>query len=267
MRRLSININKVATLRNSRGENTPDLIKVVEDLISWGVQGITIHPRPDGRHILYSDVREISRVLKLEQTILQNISTTKNQNYPSQNGEVELNIEGYPSSKFLNLIEEIRPHQCTLVPDEPHVLTSHEGWDTKKNFSLLQEVLNFLHSQDVRTSLFIDPLKWSSEQLDDLEKLKPHRVEFYTGKWAQNFQTPEGKKILQIYKELSEKIKDLQIDINAGHDLNQDNLKQLIQEVPLIQEVSIGHAFICESLYSGFEKTLNCYFSILDSLP
>ena len=243
MSRLSINVNKIATLRNSRGSDIPNLLSVVDDLVSWGVQGITVHPRPDGRHILYSDVRMIREKLK-------------------ETPHVEFNIEGYPSLNFLNLMKEIRPHQCTLVPDPPTALTSHQGWHLKEKFSLLKDVLNQLHSYQIRSSLFIDPLDFNKDQLTSIEQLQPHRVEFYTGLWAEKFQTSEEKKILKIYKDLSEKMNALCIGVNAGHDLNQKNLKPLLKNVPLIQEVSIGHAFICESLYDGLKKTLNRYFEI-----
>ena len=257
MVRLSVNVNKAAVLRNSRGGDKPCLIQVVEDLIQFGAWGITVHPRPDGRHILYQDVRDIARCV---------------QKFPS----VEFNVEGYPSEKFLGLIEETSPHQCTLVPDPPEALTSDQGWDLENNFSFLKKILDFLLKNKVRSSLFIDP---SCLSLDLLQKLKPDRVEFYTGHWARAFDwcsqktamsevgqkqvlTQECLKILQVYKEVSERIHGMGIGINAGHDLNQKNLKVLLKEVPLIREISIGHAFICESLYDGLKATLEKYHSI-----
>ena len=286
MVKLSVNVNKAAVLRNSRGGSEPCLIQIVKDLIQWGAWGITVHPRPDGRHILYQDVRDIAQCV---------------QKTPS----VEFNVEGYPSEKFLNLIAETGPHQCTLVPDPPEVLTSDQGWSLEESFVFLEKTLSFLKKHKVRSSLFIDPLCLS---LDALQKLKPDRVEFYTGHWARAFDCSSQKtsaplndaayqpvsgfgrlgssqktstplndtvrltlneeclKILQVYKEASESIVRMGIGINAGHDLNQKNLRILLEGVPLIQEVSIGHAFICESLYEGFKVTLEKYRLILRSL-
>jgi len=368
MVRLSVNVNKVAVLRNSRGGNEPRLIQVVEDLIQFGAWGITVHPRPDGRHILYRDVRDIAQCV---------------QKYSS----VEFNVEGYPSEEFLDLIKETKPHQCTLVPDPPEALTSDQGWDLENEFSFLEKVLSFLKDNKIRSSIFIDPLSFS---LDFLRKLQPDRVEFYTGSWAYAFDcisqrgtsllgdkaissrknvTPEGAisnisekegiqhseedvkcednvaaqrsrlashhfasakagtmnvtpeqknvtstqknvtpkkknitpeqknvtptsyvipakagiqntvpqnktngdialneeclKILKTYRIASEKIHKMGIGINAGHDLNQRNLKALLKAAPLIQEVSIGHAFISEALYDGLKLTLDNYHLIL----
>ena len=244
MSRLSINVNKIATLRNSRGGDIPNLLSVVNHLVSWGVQGITVHPRPDGRHILYSDVRELQKELK-------------------KTPHVEFNVEGYPSVDFLKLMGEVKPHQCTLVPDLPTDLTSDKGWNLKESFSLLKDVLERLHANQIRSSLFVNPVDFDGDQVAWLQELKPCRVEFYTGVWVQEFQTARGTEILSIYKNFSEKINDLKIGVNAGHDLNQKNLKFLLEAVPLIQEVSIGHAFICESLDEGMKETLNRYFAIL----
>lgn len=264
MVKLSVNVNKVATLRNSRGGNEPCLIQVVEDLIQFGVLGITVHPRPDARHVLYQDVRDIAQCV---------------QKYPF----VELNVEGYPSENFLDLMKETRPHQCTLVPDPPEVLTSDQGWDLETNFSFLKKVLSFLRNNEVRSSIFIDPVCFN---LDFLQKLRPDRVEFYTGSWAQAFDCISQKEalqvddkvehkhflnkkcleILKIYKTAAENIHKGGIGINAGHDLNQQNLKILLEEVSLIQEISIGHAFISEALYDGLKLTLDNYHHLLKSL-
>ena len=259
---LSVNVNKVAVLRNSRGGNEPCLIQIVEDLIQLGVWGITVHPRPDGRHILYQDVRDIAQCVQ-------------------KTSSVEFNVEGYPSEKFLSLIAETDPHQCTLVPDPPEALTSEQGWDLEGGFVFLEKTLNFLKKYKVRSSLFIDPLCLN---LGVLRKLKPDRVEFYTGHWTRAFDcisqttsvplndaiqpvlNEECLKILEVYQKTSESIAQMGIGINAGHDLNQKNLKILLERVPLIQEVSIGHAFICESLYDGFKAALEKYRLILTSL-
>ena len=247
---LSVNVNKIATLRNSRGADAPCLMNVVSDLLKWGVQGVTVHPRPDGRHILYQDVREIKK----------NINDAHCNN-------VEFNVEGYPSKDFLNLIEEVRPRQCTLVPDPPEALTSNEGWILKKNFSFLQEVLARLKKISVRSSLFIDPLNFDDKELNFLEKLFPNRVEFYTGAYAQSFlqEKKAYQEVLNSYKKLAQKIQKIGIGVNAGHDLNQKNLPLLIQHLPFIKEVSVGHAFICEALYQGMETTLKNYTQILHS--
>ncbi len=258
--KLSVNVNKAGVLRNSRGGNKPCLIQMVEDLIQFGVWGITVHPRPDGRHILYQDVQDIAQCVQ-------------------KHSPVEFNVEGYPSEKFLDLIQKTRPHQCTLVPDPPEALTSDQGWDLKKHFSVVEKVLFFLKNLNIRSSIFIDPL---CVDLNCLQGLKPDRVEFYTGKWAQAFDCAGQKEpsllegqmedrlfsegcleILRVYRGLSEKIHKIGIGINAGHDLNQKNLKKLLKAVPLIQEVSVGHAFICESLYDGLECTLDRYHRLL----
>ncbi len=266
MVKLSVNVNKIATLRNSRGEDYPQLLLFVKDLIQRGVLGITVHPRPDGRHILYKDVKEIGEYIC---------------QYSSKS--IELNVEGYPSQDFLNLLQTVLPHQCTLVPDSPETLTSNQGWNLQKNQRNLEKILKFLKTYSIRSSLFIDPLLFNEEDLEVLGKLSPHRVEFYTGAWAKyydeknlnNHNMKNQKKneveqfknlpsnILDIYRILSEKISKMGIGINAGHDLNQQNLKPLLKAVPLIQEVSIGHAFVCESIYEGLEQTLNKYFNIL----
>ena len=260
MVRLSVNVNKVATLRNSRGGNEPCLTQVVEDLIQFGAWGITVHPRPDARHILYQDVRDIAQCVQ-------------------KSPPVELNVEGYPSENFLDLIKEIRPHQCTLVPDPPSALTSDQGWNLENNFSFLEKVLDFLKKNKVRSSIFIDPLCFN---LSVLQKLRPDRVEFYTGNWARAFDcisqkkgdeveyrsslSEECLKILKVYKTASEQIHKVGIGINAGHDLNQQNLKPLLEKVSVIQEVSIGHAFISEALYEGLQVTLKNYHVLLDSI-
>lgn len=263
MVKLSINVNKIAVLRNSRGGQTPHLLHFIKKLISngfsSGISGITVHPRPDGRHILYKDVRDIGRFID---------SCT----------DIELNVEGRPIDSFLNLIKEVQPHQCTLVPDSPEALTSDQGWNLKENQKHLLEVLRFLRSLSIRSSLFIDPLLFYKEDLEALKTLSPDRVEFYTGAWAKWYEqnslshinntqksekTALSSKILTTYKNLSEQIQDMGIGVNAGHDLNRQNLKLLLKACPLIQEISIGHAFVCESLYSGMESSAAQYKNIL----
>lgn len=252
MVKLSLNVNKIATLRNARGGNFPNLIFVVEHLLKLGAQGITVHPRPDGRHILYKDVSQISQLIR-------------KYNNDAFSKIVEFNIEGYPSLTFLKLMDQCRPHQCTLVPDSPSALTSDQGWNLKENFNFLKNIVHALKKNNIRSSIFIDPLHFSKEDLDCLSSLKPDRVEFYTGAWSEHYEKNLFD-VLDIYKKQAEQIHDMDVGINAGHDLNQKNLKLFLENVPHIQEVSIGHAFICESLYDGMEKTFENYMNILKKL-
>ena len=249
MIRLSVNINKIAVLRNSRGGNIPHVLETAQNLLDWGALGLTVHPRPDGRHILYQDVKDLKHL-------------TSQQKKNSQ--KIEFNVEGRPTDSFLNLMEEVKPDQCTLVPDPPSALTSNEGWDLEKNFSFLKNILKNLHQKGIRSSLFIDPLNFKNS-LSYLKKLSPKRVEFYTGDFAKTYPHKNFDGILKVYKKLSEQIDEMGIGVNAGHDLNQKNLKTLIQAVPLIQEVSVGHSFICEALYDGLRSTLNSYLHTLKS--
>ena len=245
MTRLSVNVNKIATLRNSRGKNQPDLIEAVKKLIYFGVKGITVHPRPDGRHILYTDVRDIKQLLTIHK-------------------EVEINVEGYPSTEFLLLMKEIQPDQCTLVPDAPTVLTSNAGWSVQENFDLLNNVLTSLKKNKIRTSLFIDPFTLTEKELIALSKLKPERVELYTEAYAAAYRTPKRGTVTQVYIHAAEKLIKEKIELNAGHDLNLDNLLWLLKKIPKIKEVSIGHALICESIYKGLENVVKEYLAICD---
>ncbi len=254
--RLSVNVNKIATLRNSRGKNQPSVSGVIQDLIRWGVKGITMHPRPDGRHILYQDVKEAARLLK---------------NLPS----VEFNVEGYPSESFLNLIAQAAPEQCTLVPDPPHALTSTAGWDFDLHQDLLKNTLHRLQALRIRSSLFLDPFTFNDKALEILLKLHPGAVELYTERYASVFEQSrtsptnrcELEKTLHRYKEVAGLIHSRGIRIHAGHDLNSSNLKCLLKALPFIQEVSIGHAFICEALYEGLKTVTKQYLSLCGSSP
>ena len=255
---LSVNINKIATLRNARGQNLPDPVHAAREIISYGSPGITVHPRPDERHIRKDDVYALHRLIK-----------EHNQKNTSC---VEFNIEGYPNSEFLNLIEEVRPHQCTLVPDPPDVITSNAGWDLIKNEGLLSKILDQLKKSNVRASLFIDPDTFTSEQFDALKRLQPERIELYTENFAKHFasaidNSEENKALLDStikkYSTTAQLASSMGIRVNAGHDLNQDNLGYLIKFVPEIVEVSIGHALICEALYDGLETTVINYLNIL----
>jgi len=241
MTTLSVNVNKIATLRNSRGKNQPDLIKTVKNLGDFGVKSLTVHPRPDRRHILYEDVRQIKKA-KLP--------------------GMEFNVEGYPSPAFLSLMEEIRPDQCTLVPDPPGVLTSQEGWSIKSCFDFLKEILKTLKKCSIRTSLFLDPFAFNEEEMNALTALAPDRVELYTEAYADNYFSYKKEKIINVYIQVAHLLIKKGIDLNAGHDLNLINLPWFLKKMPPIKEVSIGHALICESLYEGLETVVKKYLKI-----
>ncbi|MBA2709941.1 MAG: pyridoxine 5'-phosphate synthase [Tatlockia sp.] len=240
MARLSVNVNKLATIRNSRGKNNPDVLKTSLEIIAYGAEGITVHPRPDGRHIRKEDVYELSKSI-----------------------DVEFNIEGYPDQNFLDLVKVIKPAQCTLVPDPPHVLTSNAGWQVEKNLKFLQETIRSLHESNIRTSLFIDPFRLSTGDLESLGLTKTDRVELYTEAYADSFGTEKSDAILQVYKDKAAAINALGIELNAGHDLNLDNLAPFIDAIPTIKEVSIGHALICDALHFGMRETISRYLACL----
>jgi len=236
MTQLSVNINKIATLRNSRGGNVPDLLKVVADLESFGAQGITIHPRPDQRHIRYDDALALPAAL-----------TT------------EFNIEGNPIPKFIDLVIQIQPDQVTLVPDSEDVITSNAGWDTIKHKDFLAEVISEFKNQGIRTSIFVDPIE---KMVEGAKNTGTDRIELYTEAYAQNFKkNPE--KAIAPYTKAALLANDLGIGINAGHDLNLENTAFLAQNIPNLLEVSIGHALVSESLYLGFENVIPMYLQRL----
>ena len=241
MARLSTNVNKIATLRNARGKNIPDLIRLTKVIIEAGCLGITVHPRPDARHIRYQDVLDIKKLLE---------------NYKS----VEFNIEGYPSTQFLDLIKQVKPHQCTLVPDPPDVLTSNAGWDFTKNEDQLKSTVKSLKEINTRSSLFLDPFMMDESGWQSLKNIAPDRIELYTEKYAEK---PKNKDILEAYKQASLKAHQLNIKVNAGHDLNQKNLLEFIKSVPNVEEVSIGQSLIAEALEEGLSKTIKKYLAIL----
>ncbi|HSV88558.1 MAG TPA: pyridoxine 5'-phosphate synthase [Bacteroidales bacterium] len=232
MTRLSVNINKIATIRNARGGNVPDLIKVAINCEQYGAQGITVHPRPDERHIRISDVYDLKQVV-----------TT------------EFNIEGYPSKKFLQLIAEIRPEQATLVPDPPNALTSNAGWDTIKHATFLKDVIAEIKSFGVRTSIFIET---NTELIFKAAETGTNRVELYTEPYAATF-TSNPDKAVEPFVRAAEAAHQAGLELNAGHDLNLDNLKFFAQRVPFLLEVSIGHALISDALYFGLENTIQLY--------
>ena len=236
MTRLSVNINKIATLRNSRGGNVPDLLKVAADLQSFGAQGITIHPRPDQRHIRYDDALALPAVV-----------TT------------EFNIEGNPIPKFIDLVLQIHPDQVTLVPDAEDAITSNAGWNTIKHKDFLVEVISEFKSNGIRTSIFIDPIE---KMVEGAKNTGTDRIELYTEAYAQNFKkNPEIA--IAPYKQATLLANDLDIGINAGHDLNLENTAFFVQNIPNLLEVSIGHALVSESLYLGFENVIPMYLQRL----
>ncbi len=236
MTKLSVNINKIATLRNARGGSVPDVIKTAMDIERFGAQGITVHPRPDERHIRRSDVYELKKVVK-----------------------TEFNIEGYPSEDFLKLIEEIRPAQATLVPDPPDVLTSNAGWNTVQHKSFLVDVIARLKSYRVRTSVFIDA---DEEMIEHAKETGTDRIELYTETFAKDFST-DKEKVIRPFIIAAKKANELKLGINAGHDLSLENLKYFKEHIPGLLEVSIGHALISDALYYGLENTVQLYLRLL----
>jgi pyridoxine 5-phosphate synthase len=232
MTKLSVNINKVALIRNSRGSNLPDVGKVAMDCEEFGAEGITVHPRPDQRHITYKDI-----------PVLKEIVTT------------EFNIEGYPSEDFMNLVLANKPHQCTLVPDAPDALTSNAGWNTIKHKTFLKETVARLQDAGIRVSLFIDPV---AEMLYSAKETGAERIEFYTGPYAKTYPGDKNAAIASFI-DAAKLCNELELGINAGHDLNLDNLKFFHEKIPDLLEVSIGHALICDALYLGLKNTIQLY--------
>ena len=232
MTKLSVNVNKVATLRNSRGGNIPDVVKVAIDCQKFGAEGITIHPRPDQRHIKYSDVYDLQSKVN-----------------------TEFNIEGNPNSEFISLIGKIRPTQVTLVPDATDALTSDQGWDTITHKDFLTDIVGRFQSMGVRTSIFVDPIP---EIIRMASQIGTDRVELYTGPYAEQFKQDKEKAVAP-YVEAAKLAKNLGLGINAGHDLNLENLNYLYINIPWLKEVSIGHSLICDALYLGLEKTIKAY--------
>ena len=234
MTKLSVNINKIATLRNSRGGNMPDVLRAATDCERFGAEGITVHPRPDERHIRYSDVRAIMPLV-----------TT------------ELNIEGNPIPKFVDLVNEVRPAQVTLVPDAADAITSNAGWDTIKNKGFLTEICKEFKNNGIRTSIFIDP---SPDMAEGAAKCGCDRVELYTESYASGYRA-DRQAAIAPYIKAATAAKEAGIGLNAGHDLNLENLEFFIRTIPWTDEVSIGHAIICDALYMGLEKTIRAYLS------
>ena len=232
MTKLSVNINKIATLRNARGANNPDVVKVALDCERFGSQGITVHPRPDERHIRYQDVLDLSKVV-----------TT------------EFNIEGYPDQRFMQLIREVKPAQATLVPDPPGAITSNTGWDTIAHQHFLRDIVSELHEIGTRVSIFINP---EAKYFVPAQLTGTDRVELYTEPYAVHYHH-DREKAVAPYIEVAKIAKELGLGLNAGHDLDLHNLAFLCQSIPSLEEVSIGHALICDALYYGLENTIQMY--------
>lgn len=236
MTRLSVNLNKVALIRNARGGNLPNLLQVALDCEKFGAEGITVHPRPDQRHVRYNDIGPLK-----------------------QNIQTELNIEGNPTTDFIELVLEHRPAQCTLVPDAPEALTSDAGWNTLINKDFLISVCNLLKAAGIRVSLFVDPV---AEMIQGAKECGADCVEFYTGPFSKNFST-DPEEAVKNHVQAALLAHSLGLKINAGHDLNLDNLSFYAQKVPHLDEVSIGHALISDALYLGLEETIIRYKAAL----
>lgn len=232
MTRLSVNINKVALIRNARDSNLPDLVKVAKDCEHFGGQGITVHPRPDQRHVRYDDIKPLQKVV-----------TT------------EFNIEGNPTQAFLDLVCKNRPDQCTLVPDAPDALTSDNGWDTIKHKDFLQDVVKRLHEHNIRVSLFLNP---DLRMVEGTKEIGADRLELYTGNYAKYYHADKVRAI-EPFVNAASFASSLGLGINAGHDLNLDNLQFFRKEIPQLLEVSIGHALICDALYYGLQNAIQMY--------
>jgi len=236
MTKLSVNVNKIATIRNARGGNNPDVLKVALDCENFGAQGITVHPRPDERHIRKSDVYSLKKNIK-----------------------TEFNIEGYPSKDFIKMVIEVKPAQVTLVPDLPDAITSNSGWDTKKNKEFLTEIISEFQKNGIRTSIFVDT---NLQNIEYAKLINTDRIELYTEPYAANYllNKEEAIKPFVIAANLANK---LGLGLNAGHDLSLVNLKYFANNIPNLLEVSIGHALICDALYYGLEKTIKMYLGEL----
>lgn len=237
MTKLSVNINKIATLRNARGGNNPDVEKVALDCEAFGAQGITVHPRPDERHIRYKDVYALRPLLK-----------------------TEFNIEGYPSSDFIDLVLKVKPHQVTLVPDAPDQITSNAGWDTKANLEFLSELMDRFGEAGVRTSIFVGT---DIGMIEYAARAGADRVELYTEPYASGYKkNPE--EAVAPFVEAAKAVRKLGMGLNAGHDLSLENLEFFHRNIPWLDEVSIGHALVCDALYLGLKKTIGEYRKCLE---
>jgi pyridoxine 5-phosphate synthase len=236
MIKLSVNINKIATIRNARGGVIPDVLEAAINCEAFGADGITVHPRPDERHITYKDVNDIADCY-----------------------QTEFNVEGYPNDSFLELVLQVKPSQVTLVPDPPDAITSNAGWDCKQHFEFLKEVISSLHAQNIRTSIFVET---NLDNIDWAKKTGTDRIEFYTESYAQGYIVNKEAAVLPFAR-AAKHASDLGLEINAGHDLNLENLAFFAQNVPNLKEVSIGHALVSDALYLGLENTIGLYKNCL----
>lgn len=241
MIKLSVNLNKIATLRNARGGDQPNVVRAARTCIDAGCHGITVHPRPDGRHIRYQDVKDLAALL-------------------ADHSRIEFNIEGYPSTEFLDLVCQMRPTQCTLVPDPPDVLTSNAGWDLSGDVTRLGQVLQRLHANGIRTSLFLDP---NTDQVKRAKAVGTDRIELYTERYARLFGSAEQDQVYAAYHTAAQAAQKAGLGLNAGHDLNLENLPYFAEHLPGLLEVSIGHALICDALYMGLAASVQAYLSAL----
>lgn len=236
MTKLSVNINKIATLRNARGGNIPNVVQAAVDAELFGAQGITVHPRPDRRHITYTDVYDLKEVI-----------TT------------EFNIEGYPNEKFMQLVTKVKPHQVTLVPDPPEAITSNAGWDTVENLHFLQDIVSELQTNNIRSSIFVDTDK---RNIEYAAKTGVNRVELYTEPYAIGFSADRFLAVKR-FVDAANIAQQIGLGVNAGHDLNLENLHFFVANIPFLKEVSIGHALISDAIYFGFENTIQMYLKQL----
>jgi len=237
MTKLSVNINKIATLRNARGGNMPNLISVAKDIEDFGADGITVHPRPDERHIRYDDVYALKKVLR-----------------------TEFNIEGNPNPRFTDMVLEVRPAQVTLVPDAVDAITSNAGWDTLKHKTYLKEMIDTFKEKGIRTSIFVDPV---AAMVEGAAETGTDRIELYTEEYAKMY-TKDPEKAIRPYSEAARVAHSLGLGINAGHDLSLDNIAYFSKGIAHLEEVSIGHALICEAIYLGLENVVNMYLHRLN---
>lgn len=237
MTKLSVNINKIATLRNARGGNTPNVVETAIKAEEFGAQGITVHPRPDERHIRYQDVYDLKKVVK-----------------------TEFNIEGKPVDSFMKMVLEVKPEQVTLVPDADDAITSNAGWDTIKHLDYLTEIISEFKRNGIRTSIFLDP---NPKLVEAAAKTGTDRIELYTESFAVEY-AKENLEGIKPYRETTDEALKNGLQLNAGHDLSLDNLQYFIEQIPEIDEVSIGHALISEALYMGFENTIQAYLKRIE---
>ena len=242
MTKLSVNLNKIALLRNSRGMNFPRVVDFAELCVRNGADGVTVHPRPDQRHATYADVRDLAE-------------------FRSQHPDIELNVEGYPTSDFLEVVKAAQPDQCTLVPDAPDQVTSDHGWNTKVEIHFLRPVISELREHNIRTSIFLDP---DTDMVSSAADTGADRIELYTEEYARSYDTKEHSTVLEQYQVTSLEAQKKGLGVNAGHDLNQRNLAGFLT-IPDILEVSIGHALTVEALLDGYESTVKSYVSIIRS--